>query len=105
MPFPTSYLPLALAHARNSRVKKGHHNQSSERWRGGGLLLLLDIDPFNWYYVRVKRVGSARPQVKYHNWVKKITVYINTLISKFCMLCLYRTMMHTRVFNSFHLCA
>ena len=95
MPFPTSYLPLALAHVRNSRVKKGHHNQSSERWRGGGLLLLLDIDPFNWYYVRVKRVGSARPQVKYHNWVKKITVYINTLISKFCMLC----------FNSFHLCA
>ena len=68
---------------------------------GGGLLLLLDIHPFNWYCVRVKRVGSARPRVEYHNWVKKITVYINTLILKFCMLCLYGTMMHTRVFQFF----
>ena len=32
MPFPTSYLQLALAHARNSRVKNGKRYAKSVEW-------------------------------------------------------------------------
>ena len=70
--------------------KEGYHNQFSEKW--GEWVSVTFRQPSS-QLVLCDR--SARPQVKYHNWVKKIPVY---------MLCSYGTMMHARVIRSFHLC-